>query len=469
VNEPGKKTSGWGRMRRKGIGAFYCDKKKDSCRLLYLMTKYKQRHNWSHKSVLMYSHPKMEEEHKEGKDFVIKYCTGGYDKVKDEIERVMNKGGVGVQQDTCQIMDYIKTLERVRNLKPEVEEDKSELLKIMKDYGLRHQRLEEGYNEAVAGDTVRRSPIQIVREHLPTGFLNSKDVWELLLVDMPMTALIRNLGKMSSLGLFDEDKNLDLAIKSLTNVDKLKAAKIHPVKILVALETYRRGKGDKGKLEWNVNDKILDALDDAFYKSFKQPELKEGFKTNLKYMLALDVSGSMTGGGCFGCEQLTPALSTFAMSYITWNIEGDANVDMMAFGGRFEDLKRRGFKMDMRMDAVLAKAYGMSFGATDCSLPMRHAKDARKEIDVFIVYTDNDTWSGNVHASTALRNYNQAMRRNAKLIVIGMTSSGFTVADPADPNMMDIVGFDTNVPELISEFAKGSLNAKCSANCSDCQ
>lgn len=38
-----------------------------------------------------------------------------------------------------------------------------------------------------------------------------------------------------------------------------------------------------------------------------------------------------------------------------------------------------------------------------------------------------------------------------------MTSNKFTIADPNDPGMLDVVGFDTNVPELIRQFARDEI------------
>jgi 60 kDa SS-A/Ro ribonucleoprotein len=40
----------------------------------------------------------------------------------------------------------------------------------------------------------------------------------------------------------------------------------------------------------------------------------------------------------------------------------------------------------------------------------------------------------------------------AKLIVVAMTSNGFTIADPNDAGMLDVVGFDAGVPGVIREF-----------------
>ncbi len=38
--------------------------------------------------------------------------------------------------------------------------------------------------------------------------------------------------------------------------------------------------------------------------------------------------------------------------------------------------------------------------------------------------------------------------------VVGMTSNGFTLADPNDRGMLDVVGFDTSVPAVIANFVR---------------
>jgi 60 kDa SS-A/Ro ribonucleoprotein len=39
-----------------------------------------------------------------------------------------------------------------------------------------------------------------------------------------------------------------------------------------------------------------------------------------------------------------------------------------------------------------------------------------------------------------------------KLIVVGMMANGFSIADPDDGGMLDVVGFDTATPQLIGDF-----------------
>jgi 60 kDa SS-A/Ro ribonucleoprotein len=35
-----------------------------------------------------------------------------------------------------------------------------------------------------------------------------------------------------------------------------------------------------------------------------------------------------------------------------------------------------------------------------------------------------------------------------------MTATGFTIADPNDGGMLDVVGFDSATPNLIADFAR---------------
>ena len=96
----------------------------------------------------------------------------------------------------------------------------------------------------------------------------------------------------------------------------------------------------------------------------------------------------------------------------------------------------------------------LNFGGTDCSLPMLDALDRRLPVDVFVVLTDSETWAGDIHPVQAIRRYRERMGIAAKLIVVGMISSGFSIADPNDGGMMDVVGFDAAVPQLMSDFAR---------------
>jgi 60 kDa SS-A/Ro ribonucleoprotein len=107
-----------------------------------------------------------------------------------------------------------------------------------------------------------------------------------------------------------------------------------------------------------------------------------------------------------------------------------------------------------RLDDVVADVEKLPMGGTDCALPMLWAQENRIDVDTFVVYTDNETWAGGVHPAQALRAYRQARGIPAKLVVVGMTSTGFSIADPDDAGMLDVVGFDTSTPPVIADFAR---------------
>ena len=94
-------------------------------------------------------------------------------------------------------------------------------------------------------------------------------------------------------------------------------------------------------------------------------------------------------------------------------------------------------------------------GGTDCAQPMIYAKKKNLKVDVFIVYTDCETWAGKVHPSKALQQYRAKLGIDAKLIVCAMTSNGFTLADPDDRGMLDMAGFDAAAPDVIRQFVLG--------------
>ena len=108
----------------------------------------------------------------------------------------------------------------------------------------------------------------------------------------------------------------------------------------------------------------------------------------------------------------------------------------------------------MTIDDAL-KLVELPFSATDCSLPMVHALQNKEQVDAFVIYTDNETYAGKIHPQVALEQYRAATGIDAKLIVVGMTSNCLTIADPKDMNTLNLAGFDTATPRLISDFIAG--------------
>ena len=155
----------------------------------------------------------------------------------------------------------------------------------------------------------------------------------------------------------------------------------------------------------------------------------------------------MAGGMVAGVPGLTPRVASAAMALVTAATESD--VITIGFA---HEMVRLNISPRQRLDDVVKTVSGLPFGATDCALPMLWALDNGVKADAFIIYTDSETWYGKIHPVQALREYRQKMGIPAKLIVVGMVSNRFSIADPNDAGMLDVVGFDTAVPQVISDF-----------------
>ena len=405
--------TGWGRAHRRAIANWYLKYRENPQQLALHVTKYKNRNGWSHRDVLRLAHPKPDSL---GVAAVMKYIIKGLDEAKKEV----------LTAECDDMATITKTLEYLQA----VEDAKKSTATEQNVVELIHKH-------------------RLVREHIPTNFLNSVAVWQALLQHMPMTAMIRNLGKMSSIGLLAPGNEHTALVESkLQNTQALRSAKIHPFNVLVALYTYQKGRGEKGKLSWQPCAELIKALNSAFYQCFKYVEA-----TNKRYLLALDVSGSMSWGAVNGSPCITPRDAAAALAMVTLRTESDCS--LVGFSHELVPLH---IKESMSLEDVLGVMNKVPMGGTDCAVPMIWAKKCNKPVDVFVVYTDCETWYGDVHPAEALRQYRQHSGIwNSKLIVCGLTSNGFTIADPMDPGMLDMVGFDSAGPEVMRNFALGMI------------
>lgn len=71
-----------------------------------------------------------------------------------------------------------------------------------------------------------------------------------------------------------------------------------------------------------------------------------------------------------------------------------------------------------------------------------------------MVYTDSDTLPGKIHPVRALREYRSQTGIPAKLVVVAVASTGFSIADPNDGEMLDVAGLDAAAPEPIADFIR---------------
>lgn len=385
-----KNIGGGTKTARKLIQHWYTSK--SATDLAYQVTKYNNRNSWSQKDVLRMTRPKFVDP---SANNVAKYVAQ-----RDKWEATSSEA-----DSYLQVIDEIKTAP---------------------------------INRVV--DLIEKH--RLVREVIPTEHLNHVAVWDALLQRMPLTAMIRNLGKMSKVGLLTPMSAASRKVVSVLNDDvALQKAHVHPFSVLLATKTYGQGHGFRGSNSWTVDQQILQSLDDAFYKCFQYVK-----STNKRYYLGIDCSASMTWEGIAG-SNVNPREGAGVMAMATIRTEPFTYV-----AGFCGQMLQMNLTKNMNLDSVVNTIGGMRAGSTDCSLPMQDALAKKIPVDCFIVYTDNETWAGTMHPVQALKQYRDKMGINAKLIVCGMTATGFSIADPSDPGSLDIVGFDATAPSVIANF-----------------
>ena len=408
-----KALGGWGSGMRNAVARWYNEQPVE--RLAHAVVKYRQRDGWTHTDLLAKAHPvAVTPQH-------------------NALYRWIDGSGVGERALTNKTGAVVRRYPSVADIA---------LPAIIAAY------------EEAQGTTDVQRLCTLIREHgltremLPTACLTQAVVWEALLEQMPMTAVLRNLGNMAKVGLLSQMSHAASTVCArVTDGERLNKARIHPLTLLVALKIYQQGHGDKGKGAWSPVGQIVDALDAAFYLSFGAVE-----PTGKRQLLALDVSGSMGWGNLAGLP-ITPREASAALAMVVARTE--PNYGIIAFDTATTELS---ISPRQRLDDVVNMVAGLQMAGTDCALPMLWAMEKKVDIDAFQIFTDNETWAGRIHPSQALRQYRRDRGIPAKLIVHGMTSTGFTIADPNDSGMMDVVGMDTSVPTIISEFIAGHVS-----------
>ncbi len=407
---------------RKAVAKWYTEKNPD--KLAYHMVKYQQRDGWSNRDVLRKAHPVAPTKEHEA---IFRWVThGSVDSYIQKTAKVPRFHNALPPEDLPQI---IHVFEEVKHLGGSKMTDRVKIIDAITDHGL-------------------------TREMIPTEALAHTTVWAALLEKMPMTAMIRNLGVMTSIGLLKQGKcsSVDHVVNRLRNEDYLRKARVHPMTIVNALNIYGQGHGIKGSKTWDPVGKIKTALDDAFYKAFDFVE-----PTGKHIQLAIDVSGSMRDASWSSTNNngiyiagtcLTPREAAAVLAMVVARTE--ENHYFTAFSDKMVPLS---ITDRTRLEDVLKITSGLPFNRTDCALPMLYALDKNIETDAFVILTDNETWCGSIHPTQALEKYRKKFGPT-KMITVGMTATNFSIADPNDAGMLDVVGLSTTTPSVISEFIR---------------
>ncbi|XP_066537299.1 60 kDa SS-A/Ro ribonucleoprotein isoform X2 [Hoplias malabaricus] len=275
----------WGRGLRRAVSDWY--NKQDALTLAHTVTRCKHRAGWSHQDLLRLSHMKPTSD---AIALISKYVTKGWKVVQEMYGDKENS------EEVMKVFAYLEAVEKAKH-----SNDEQEVVHLIEEY-------------------------RLDREQILTNHLKSKEVWKALLKEMPVVALLRHLGKMTA------DKVLSPGTPEVTAVCEriqdeqgLTKAKTHPFSVMVASENYKRGHGKRGKLKWEPNRDIIQALDSAFYKCLSNVE-----PTGKRFVIGLDVSASLSSLA-LGSGVSSVAVAA-AMSTVIARVEAEAEVLMFSEG-----------------------------------------------------------------------------------------------------------------------------------------
>lgn len=409
---------GWGPQLKKAVARWYTEKPVE--KLAHQGVKYRSRDGWMHRDLLRLSRPRPVSDEQ---DSLFEYLVAGWQAGNEKSKH----------------FGYVP--------------DANRLPAIVNDY--ESAKRPENASAAAWRGLVEQGN-GLTWEMLPDAAVTDPGVWEALLErGVPITALMRQLPRLTNLGLAQGRLGKQIA-GQLTNQELLVRGRVHPLNVLVALRTYTSGVSARGSSRWTPSSVISKALDEAFYLAFKAVE-PAGKRT----LIALDVSGSMSqpiAGMPLSCAEAGAALALLTAAT-------ELDVEIIGFSnGKTGNwiTRQRGCVTPLdvagrRLDDVMQYTQGLNFGATDCALPMLWAQEGGLDFDTIVTITDSETWFGQVHPHQALRSYRQFVGHDVKNVVVGMTATNFTIADPQDASSLDVVGFDTAVPNLISAFSRGDV------------
>lgn len=388
---------GWSSGMRKAVNRWYANKSMHN--LAYQLLKYRQRNGWTNVDVWNLSHifSFLKKQNAKDKIALLQYVYNGYDANDTE--------------------DFPRIVEGYEKMKQVSTSD--EAAQLVSEY-------------------------RLVRELVPTQWLNDGKVWEALLESMPLTAIIRNLGTMTRLGVFDvfdSAGNLDRVEKLLLDKEILKKSRIHPYVLLKALLTYTSGGGYR--TSWTPIPRISSVLNRALELSFDTIET-----TGKNFLVACDASGSMTWSENIDGVSVEPVKIATVLGLAA--IKAEKNSYMITYDS---SVKHPHIKKTDGFEEAVTKVLRSGGGSTNPSAVFQYALNEIHNVGVFVLITDNEVNSGE-HAYELFKQYQKKYNPDAKMIVIGLTVTDFSLGDPNDASVLNIAGFNSSVPRLISEFAK---------------
>ncbi|GLV41109.1 uncharacterized protein CBL_04633 [Carabus blaptoides fortunei] len=453
--------------------------KREPAELAHIITNCNSYYGWSHKDIINMVHLKPDNL---AQDILLTYAIKNVEEAKKKINE---------------------------NNKSTTEEDEI-IKKLDKLHALKHCQ-----NEQDAVTLMREN--QFCLQHVPAPLLKSQILWEYLIPTLELPALLTEIGRLNRLGFLKNTVPIcNKVIEALSDAKKCQTSKLLPAQVLIYLKTYERGKAldpqkkafiaglnksenvlndpekssevkkekaaDAKKLKVkseksdvkvsemkrsSTKDQLVhthavknNAVISAFYKLL-QHSYSNVRNTGRRVLITLDARECYMNRLCFENKSVLcmEAALIIALSFL----KAEKDVTIAVFNESSLTLvpTDKGMTYGQAQQALKEIVGGLVLLTT----PITWASENKKHIDVFINLIGSSDALHRIPKEKrsqelpieSLIKYRKQMRLpNTKMITVSLGSRKLTVAD-GSPHVLDICGFDHNVPRVIEACCRGVL------------
>ncbi len=257
-----------------------------------------------------------------------------------------------------------------------------------------------------------------------------------------------NLNTFARHGVFAEPGLTQLVANRLRDPQAIAKARVFPYQLMVA---YAMASANA-----EIPTEVCDALQDALEVAIANVPAIDG-----QVHVFPDVSGSMSSPVTGYREGATTTVRCIDVAALVAAsvLRKNPRTEVLPFEW---DVVR--VNLNSR-DSVMTNAERLAAiggGGTNCSAPLALLNQRKAKGDLVIFVSDNESWvdAGQGRGTATMREWNVFKQRNpnARLVCIDVQPYG-TVQASERKDILNVGGFSDRVFDLVSEFARGEMNA----------
>src|SRR5438552_88540 len=257
-----------------------------------------------------------------------------------------------------------------------------------------------------------------------------------------------NLNTLARHGVFSQPGMVELIADRLRDPKAIAKARVFPYQLMVAY-TMANANAD-------IPKEVCDALQDAMELAIANVPAIEG-----RVFVCPDVSGSMSSPVTGYRKGATTAVRCIDIAALVAAavLRKNPRAEVLPF-------EQSVVKVDLNSrDSVMTNAARLASvggGGTNCSAPLELLNRRKAKGDLVIFVSDYESWvdAGGGRGTATMREWNAFKQGNpnARLVCIDVQPYR-TVQAVEREDILNVGGFSDQVFEVISEFARGELNA----------